>query len=214
MPGGVVSAVGGILGGRAQERGARRAQESIEQQFEQTREDLAPFREAGVRGLEGFEGQIAQPDIPLGLAEYARGFQQSPGYQYQLQEGQDAIQNAAASRGLLQSGRTLRGLQEHAQGLANQDYYNYVGQNRQGLLDRHNQRQNRIGNFQGLATIGQNAAAQTGTFGQNAANQIANTQVQAGNARASGFQSAAAGINSGLGGLAGFAGFNRGGGFG
>lgn len=205
-----LSAGTGLLGSRAQAKGAKAAAAIQQQQYEQTREDFAPYREAGARGLEGWEAALGSDQIPLGLAQYAQGFQASPGYQYQLREGQSAIQNSAAASGMLQSGRTLRGLQEHAQGLANQDYWNYVGQNRAGTLDRYNQRQDGINNYRGLASAGQNAVAQTGTAGQNAASGIANAYQAAGNARASGYQGLGSAINSGLGNAAGFSGFNQG----
>lgn len=199
MPlGSIISAGASLLGARAQSRAAERAAQVQQQQFEQIRSDLEPYREAGVRGLSQYEDALGQPDVPLGLAEYSRGFQESPGYQYRLQEGQDAIQNSAAGRGMLQSGRTLRGLQTHAQGLANQDYWNYVGQNRLGALDRHAQRQDRLGQLRGLSTIGQNAAVQTGAAGQTAASNIGNAYQSAGNARASGFTGFGNAINSGL----------------
>jgi hypothetical protein len=57
-----------------------------------------------------------------------RQFQQSPGYQYNLGQQQQAIQQSAAGRTGALSGNMLQALQSNASGLANQDYYNWLGQ--------------------------------------------------------------------------------------
>ena len=45
-----------------------------------------------------------------------------PGYQWRLNEGSKAVERKGASRGMLQSGRTLKSLSSWAQGLASQEY--------------------------------------------------------------------------------------------
>lgn len=55
------------------------------------------------------------------------GFQASPGYQWQFNEGVRAVDSAAATDGLLGSGARLKALTKFGQGVANQDYYNYLG---------------------------------------------------------------------------------------
>lgn len=45
-----------------------------------------------------------------------------PGYQFRLQEGEEAINRAASARGGRMSGRTLEELQRHGQGLASQEF--------------------------------------------------------------------------------------------
>lgn len=58
------------------------------------------------------------------------------GYQFRLKEGIDGIQNAAAARGGLQSGNTLKSLSKYASGLASQEYgdaYNRFSGNRNFL---------------------------------------------------------------------------------
>jgi hypothetical protein len=57
-----------------------------------------------------------------------RQFQQSPGYQYNLGQQQQAIQQSAPGRTGALSGNMLQALQSNASGLANQDYYNWLGQ--------------------------------------------------------------------------------------
>lgn len=48
----------------------------------------------------------------------------TPGYQFQLQQGQDALQNSAAARGGLLSTGTAKALDAYSQGLASTNYQN------------------------------------------------------------------------------------------
>jgi hypothetical protein len=54
-------------------------------------------------------------------------FQQSPGYQFAMQQGLQALDRSAASKGLTGSGAALKGVTEYAQGIANQEFGNYQG---------------------------------------------------------------------------------------
>jgi hypothetical protein len=63
-------------------------------------------------------------------------FQQSPGYQFQLSEGQKAIDRSLAARGLGLSGASVKEGIRYATGLANQDYNNYFNQKQQELARR------------------------------------------------------------------------------
>lgn len=53
-------------------------------------------------------------------------FQSSPGYQFQLNQGTSALEKSMASRGLLESGSFAKELDNYSQGLANQDWNNYL----------------------------------------------------------------------------------------
>jgi hypothetical protein len=61
----------------------------------------------------------------------------STGYQFRLGQGMDAITGNAATKGLLNSGATLKGLNTYGQNMASQEFGNYlnqVGQLAQGGL--------------------------------------------------------------------------------
>jgi hypothetical protein len=62
-----------------------------------------------------------------GEADYS-GFRDSPGYQFQLEQGQQAIERSAAARGGLQSGNTLAEITRYSQGLADTTFNNYLAQ--------------------------------------------------------------------------------------
>ena len=48
--------------------------------------------------------------------------QQDPGYQFRLQQGQQALENSAAARGMLRTGGTMKGLMDYNQAAASQEY--------------------------------------------------------------------------------------------
>lgn len=186
---GALGALGSFLGGRSQAKANRYAAELEQKRYEQTREDLAPYRDGGAMGLEtylkelGFrDGTYTAPQGPnMDLDAIGAGYQASPGYQYALEQGQRAIERSRAARGLAQSGGALKELQRHAMGLQNQDYYNYVDQKRQGLQQNYNIDQARLSVLGGLADMGQSSSSLTGNFGANAAAN-ASRAIQAGGA--------------------------------
>jgi hypothetical protein len=61
-------------------------------------------------------------------------FQTSPGYDFRMQQGLDAIDRSAAARGSLMSGQTIKAAQEYGQGLASQEYGDYYNR-MAGLAD-------------------------------------------------------------------------------
>jgi hypothetical protein len=99
--------------------------------------ELLPYREAGLRALGQYEGNIGQ--MPQ-YADVLAGIQDDPGYQFQLEQGMNTIQGSAAARNNLLSGRTLRGLTDFGQqlgtGYADQAYSRELGnfQNTQNQL--------------------------------------------------------------------------------
>lgn len=103
-----------------------------------------------------------------------------PGYQFAQEEGVQALDRSAASRGQVLSGGQLRAVSRYGTGLADQLYGQYFDQNYQ------------------LASLGENAAAQTGNAGSNAAAGAARSSMAAGEAWASGLGGAANQIGSNL----------------
>lgn len=54
------------------------------------------------------------------------GFETSPGYQFRMQQGQQAIERAAAASGSYGSGANLKDLTRFGQGVASQEYDSYL----------------------------------------------------------------------------------------
>lgn len=103
--------------------------------------------------------------------------EQTPGYQFTLSQGLKSVNNALGARGLLNSGAVLKGGAEYATGLADNTYTNQFN------MDQ-TQKQNIFNRLLGTAILGENAAAQTGSFGTQTAASMAQNTIGAGNAQA------------------------------
>jgi|SRR5580658_1024365 hypothetical protein len=139
---------------------------------------------------------------------------QTPGYQFALQQGENALQNSAAARGGLLSGNTAEALDQYSQGLAStnyqQTYNNALNQYQTAYNQFANNQANTYNRLAGIAGTGQTAANQLNSAGQSAANNVAGISATAGQqigqsaqnagaATASGYVGAANAINSGIG---------------
>lgn len=107
-------------------------------------------------------------------------FETDPGYEFRLGEGSKALERSAAARGMLLSGGTLKGLTRYNQDFASNEYGN--------VYNRWNSDNDRLFNrFASVAGVGQTASSQVANNAVTTGNNIAQTQLQAGNARASGY---------------------------
>lgn len=128
---------------------------------------------------------------PQGGTEY-RGFQATPGYQFQMDQGVGAVNALAGARGGLDSGRTRQDLLTFGQGLANQEYGNYL---------------NRLS---GMAGTGFSAAGATANAATNAAAGVSNALGGIGNAQSAGITQANNAWQNTLGTLAGLNQYQKG----
>ncbi len=132
-------------------------------------------------GLNGADGNAAA----------VQAYQTSPGYQFQLDQGLQALERSASARGMLASGNTSADILGYAQGLANQDYSSW--------LDR----LNGLGT-QGIGMAGARAGIQTGTgskvyeTGDSMADLAWNAATSAGNAAAEKETAKGSGILGGI----------------
>lgn len=167
----------------AQQNAANAAQQTQTNEFNQTNANQAPFRQQGVAADNALASYYGLPGS--GPSSAASTIASLPGYQFQLNQGVQAIDRSAASQGLLNSGATGKALAQYGQGLAQNYSEQYVG----GL--------------QNLAGLGEGATQSTAAAGANAANQISSAQIYGGQAAASGdvnsFNALASGLNQGIG---------------
>lgn len=98
-----------------------------------------------------------------------RGFTETPGYAFQVSEGEKGVMNNLAALGMKNSGAALKSLTRFRTGVANQEYGNYL---------------NRLA---GMAGMGQSQTNATNALTSSAATNIGNIQQNAGAARASGY---------------------------
>jgi len=146
--------------------------------YNMSRDDLAPWRDTGENALNTlWEKTQAGPG----------NFQQSPGYQFAFNEGVNALDRSAAARGRLNSGAQDIALTRYGQGIANQEYDNFLSRYYQSLTP-----------YQSLANVGQTATNTTSTLGNNTATNMAKNQLSAGDARASGYYNKANAIGGGI----------------
>jgi hypothetical protein len=171
---------------KTQAGAADRAAELQQQQYEQTRQDLAPYRAAGVNALGKLEG----------MADYTmfgpEQFSRDPGYGFRLAEGQKALDRQAAARGGLISGGALKAAQRYGQEMGSQEYTNAF--NRYQI-----ERNAKLGPYQSLAGVGQTTANQLGQFGAANAANMGNLMTGGAAASAAGQVGAANAVTGGLG---------------
>lgn len=163
---------------KTQAASADRASEIQQENFEQTREDLMPYKQAGDTSLKQLMGQMGANGY-FNQTYKGQDIYRDPSYQFRLQQGQDAIQSSAAAQGGLLSGATLKALQNYGQESASQEYSNAYNRFNADQTNRYNRLSNLVG-------IGQNAAAQVGNAGAQTSQAIANNTMSGANALAAG----------------------------
>ncbi len=98
-------------------------------------------------------------------------FTNSPGYQFQMNQGLSAIQRQAAATGTSLGGNTLREMQTYGQGLAGQSYQQYI----QNLMSQAGMGQQAATNSAGIySNIGSQMAGNAYAGGQGAVQQQSN----------------------------------------
>lgn len=239
--GAVGSLIGGLIGSHAAKKAAQAESDAaaaaqasatkygsessdfIKQQLSRSQGQLDPFAQTGQQANLTLADLTKTPGQGL-LANFNEQFKAptaeqaaaTPGYQFALQQGQEAIENSAAARGNLLSSTALKGLDQYSQGLASQTY----GDTYQRALGEFQQRynifnQNQANQFNRLSQLsgqGQQAATTEGQLGGQASGQMGQvllgTSQQVGNdilaggaARASGYMGSANAWSGALGGF-------------
>lgn len=186
---GVASVAGTVIaGGEAADATKSASKAAIAQQnvalAEQSRLSQ-PYRDLGQSAIPqlqsllgiGKPGQSAQD----ASAAQLQTLRNTPGYQFQQQQGTQNTVNAASAQGMSLSGNTLEGLSKFNQGLADTTY------------------QQAVGNLENTVNTGQAAAAGQAANVGNAASNIGNTLINQGNTLAGIDVNEAAGITKAIG---------------
>lgn len=121
----LVSAGAGIYGANkaadSQKKAAKKAAKAQKQALAQQMALTKPYVEAGKNALA--EYQKMAPYENFGMKQ----FEADPGYNFRMAEGMKELERSASARGLLQSGGTLKGIQQYGQNLASAEYQNAFG---------------------------------------------------------------------------------------
>jgi hypothetical protein len=179
VAGGLASSRGASKAARAQQQAAATAQATEERMLERQLAETAPFRDLSLSQLNRLAALYGEG------GEYARApgmeeIQMDPGYGFRMGEGMKALERSAAARGGLLSGSMLKGTQRFGQELASQEFQNAFARARQQRADVTNA-------LLGIGGFGPSlASSAAGAIGQTGSN-LANLQMGAGQARASGY---------------------------
>src|SRR5882757_10993251 len=100
----------------AQTAAAQQAANTSLSMYNTTRGDLSPYRDIGKTAGEQLTSRIGELTSPITMDQAT--LEKTPGYQFNLTQGQRAVTNSAAARGLGTSGAALKGAATFATGLA------------------------------------------------------------------------------------------------
>lgn len=208
-----------IAGAASGSKGAQQAAGVSAGQTAQTQANIQPYLNLGASSAGTLQSEIQNYGLgqPIDLTSMPMfnwnptqaGLEQTPGYQFTLQQGLKQQQNMAAARGLGVSGAALKASDAYVTGQANQTYnqqlQNYIatyGQQMNQFQNTFNDywanQNNRYQILSNTATVGANAAvggasAQAATTGQ-----VANALTTAGQTTGSGIVGAGTAVSSAL----------------
>ena len=152
----------------AQSEGDRLAIEEQRRQFDAIQKLLAPYNEAGTKGLSAQQDLLGLNGAGQQTAAYD-AIANSPAMAAYAQQGENALLQNASATGGLRGGNTQGALAQYRPQLLNQ------------LINQ------QYANLGGITSIGQNAAAQTGNTGMATANNISGLLQNSGSAQAANY---------------------------
>ena len=181
--------VGGILGSKASDKAAdaqvdstKISSETQMAMLERSLEVQAPWRKTGQQALTKLMGKN-------GLMTKGPGeFTKSPGYEFRKTEGEDAVKNYLSASGLSTGGPGMEGIVKYNQDYATSDYDNFLARYSQSLNP-----------WLSMAGAGQVSAGNASSAITNTGNNVADNQIRAGDARASGYINSANAITGAVG---------------
>jgi hypothetical protein len=178
---GVGAAGSAIAGGEAASaaKSAASQNNALESQIYQTNSaNEAPYIQSGDAANTALQGFLGIGGNPQASQTALNNYLNSTGYQFNLNQGLDAVQSSAAAKGLLGSGATLEGIDSYATGLADQ-----YGQQYESDLS-------------GVASTGAGAANALAGQGENYASQVSTNNNSAASATANAALSGSASANN------------------
>lgn len=168
----------------AQRDATAQANATLERIYSQQRQDLEPWRQAGLGAL----SDLANPDFKKDFDQEFKppNMQDDPGYQFRLNEGLKALERSAAARGGLQSGGTLKAIARYGQDYASNEYQNAYNRAYTQYNDAYSRfnadRDRRFNRLSSLANIGYGATEQGVNAGSSFGTALSGNQTALGNA--------------------------------
>lgn len=197
--GSIIGAAGATSAANTQAQAAEQAAQIQQQEWQQTQKNEAPYLAAGGNSLQALMQGLglapgSNPAVANGALTAPFNPQQSPELAFQLQQGTQALTDAATATGGVGGGNTLKALVGYGQGVGSQNY-------QQQFSDYMAQNQNTFNDLQTLAGSGQNAAANLGALGSQNAQTVGQDLIGGANATAAGQVGAANAISGGINGI-------------
>lgn len=191
------SVVSGYMGSKAAKSAAQTTADATvqaaliqQEMYEQGREDLAPYREAGYTALQDIEG--LKPFLTTQFGEDQLAQYLDPSMEFRRKLGEQSTARLLNVGGGTISGNTLRGLEEFGQGLASTEYGNAFNRFQTERGNIYNTLANIAGMGQGAVNtgvgMGTTTAQNLGTLAVGGAQAQAAGQVGAANAWQSALQ--------------------------
>lgn len=176
----VTNADASTYAARLQSEAQAKALEEQRRQFDLTRSDTAPYRQAGARTL-GYLGSLLIPGkdgtgsgfMPT---EFQPGeFEADPGYQFRVDQGEQGQQNYLAANGMRLSGAALKAMDRFRQGLASDEYGKFYSRGLAKYQQTQQDKQNYLSNLFQMAGFGPTGINTSATAGANLASGTSNT---------------------------------------
>lgn len=199
------SAFGANAAAGAQRDAAMQGNALLQGQYNQNSANLAPWMQGGARSFDTVNmltgnyagGNPLTSPLTSPFNPTMQQLEQTPGYQFTLDQGLKGVQNSYASKGLGSSGAAMKGAGDYASGLASntyqQQFQNYWNQNK-SIYDM----------LTGQSTAGLQAASSLASGGNALAQGQSNNLVGAGNAQAAAYNTMGSAFGNAAQGIAGY----------
>ncbi|CAG4900845.1 hypothetical protein [Paraburkholderia saeva] len=202
LGGAAISASGSKSAAGTQADAANNAAQLQWQQFQQLQQNLQPYMQLGQNSIPGLQSQLGTlGGMNFSFNPTEAQLEQTPGYQFTLQQGMKNTNNALAAKGLNLSGAQAKGLSSFTTGLADQTYQQQYQNALQNFQTNYGMQSDQYNRLSGLVGLGQNAAAGVGNAGLQTANTAGNFLTSGANAQAAGTIGASNAASSALGSL-------------
>jgi len=128
-------------------------------------------------GQDQYKNDVGYTPMVNSLAE----LQATPGYQFQLEQGLQGVNNSAAAKGGLLSGANMKAINDYAQGQASTGYQSAWERAQNAYQNAFGRNQQKFQNLQSMANNGQSAATTQGGYAMGVGQGLANASTNYGN---------------------------------
>lgn len=125
QPGGMGNALGQVFSGIQGDQAYREMADAVRAAQMQNLQNLAPQQQAGFAATNQLSGLLGL-DPTQDQEAILEQLRSTPGFEFNLEQGQRALERSQAARGGLLSGRAVQEAQRLGQGLADQAYNDYL----------------------------------------------------------------------------------------